>query len=126
MEGHRTDYSREVGVGWRLLPFMGALKKNPQAWHLHSSCRKVSGSEAATISATSLMSANIMLPGFATADSFLGAHSSEVAGQGWVWRMRMLSSGPAVDEHAAMPMSGLQQDSGPGWGFGLASFGCKN
>ena len=40
------------------------------------------GSEVAAIFAISLMSGNIKLPGFATADSFLGARSSEAAGQG--------------------------------------------
>lgn len=80
---------------WRwgrwLLPFMGALKKNPQTWYLNSSFRKRSRSEVTAIFATSLMSGNITLPGFETADSFLGARSSKVAG---VWPMRTLSFSP--------------------------------
>lgn len=65
-----------------LLPFPGALRIKPQTWYLNSSRRKRSRSEVTAISATSLMSEDIMLPGFATADNLLGAHCPEVAGEG--------------------------------------------
>lgn len=39
-------------------------------------------SQVTAVCATSLMCGNIMLPGFATADNLLGAHSTGVAGEG--------------------------------------------
>lgn len=82
-----TDYGRGWGGkgGLRrqeLLPLPGALRTKPQPCHLNSSCRKRSRSEVTAIFATSLMSEDIMLPGFATADNLLGAHCPEVAGEG--------------------------------------------
>lgn len=44
--------------------------------------RRKCGSEVTAALAAALTSGDIMLPGFAAADNALGAHSSEVAGDG--------------------------------------------
>lgn len=81
-----------------------SLRKKPRTWYLQSSCRKRPGPKVTATFATSLMSGNITLPGFATADNLLGAHSSEMAGKGLAELPARKSGSAPSDTHACTPL----------------------
>lgn len=70
------------------------------------------------IFATSLMSGNIMFPGFATADNLLGVDSLEVAGEDVEAELQTRKNGPAPSNTHCLGCSGTGAQVGSlGWGL---------